>query len=124
VLCFPTYFASETSGLVVVEAMSCSLPVVATHWRGLGEIVDDGHDGFLVAIKDPVSLADRLEQLLADPQLRADMGKAGRRKYECRFTLDAFGQRLRQQLDAFAMATAPRTSTISTGSLSPKPTAQ
>jgi glycosyltransferase involved in cell wall biosynthesis len=124
VLCFPTYFASETSGLVVVEAMSCSLPVVATHWRGLGEIVDDGHDGFLVAIKDPVSLADRLEQLLADPQLRADMGKAGRRKYECRFTLDAFGQRLRQQLDAFAMATAPRTSTISTGSLSPTPTAQ
>ena len=112
VFCFPSYFASETFGLGVVEAMSSSLPVVATRWRGLAEIVDDGRDGFLVAIKDPVSLADGLQKLLNDRQLRHDMGTAGRRKYLRRFTVEAFEHRLRQQLDAFALAIAPETSTF------------
>jgi glycosyltransferase involved in cell wall biosynthesis len=102
IFCFPTFFASETFGLVVVEAMSAGMPVVATDWRGLPTIVDDGRDGFLVPTRDPMALADKLSRLLQDPGLRARMGAAARRKYESMFTPEAFALRMRSQLDDFA----------------------
>ncbi len=52
VLCLPTFYEAETFGLVLVEAMSFRLPVVATRWRGIPEVVDDGVTGFLVPPKD------------------------------------------------------------------------
>jgi N-acetylglucosaminyldiphosphoundecaprenol N-acetyl-beta-D-mannosaminyltransferase len=107
IFCFPTFFASETFGLVVAEAMSCGLPVVATNWRGLRSVVDDGKDGFLVPPRDAAALAERIAVLLLDAPLRERMGAAGRRKYEAMFTPRAFAQRMRSELDAFA-ATVPR----------------
>jgi glycosyltransferase involved in cell wall biosynthesis len=106
VFCFPTFYASETFGLVVVEAMSCGLPVVATNWRGLPAVIDDGVNGFIVPPRDPVAFAERLALLLLDRQLRERMGAAGRRKYEAMFTPRTFAQRMRFELDAFVVAAA------------------
>ena len=105
VFCFPTYFAAETSGLVVMEAMSCNLPVVATSWRGLPEIVDDGDSGFLVPPQNAEALAERLEMLIRDYTLRWRMGEAARAKYERIFTIDAFVARVRAEMDTFASIT-------------------
>lgn len=95
ILCFPSYFESETFGLVLVEAFSFGIPVVSTRWRGIPSIVEDGHTGFLVDIQDPDAVADCLERLILDPELRAEMGARGRQKYLQHYTIDRYRDRLR-----------------------------
>lgn len=74
--------------------MMFNLPVVATDWRGLPEIVIEGQTGFLVPPKDAENLADRLERLILNPELRISMGKAGRRRYEKCFTVQKFRENM------------------------------
>jgi glycosyltransferase involved in cell wall biosynthesis len=90
ILCFPTYFESETFGLVLVEGMQFELPVVTTLWRGIPSIVEDGSSGFLVPIKDPVAVSERLGVLIQQPQLRAAMGARGRSIYLERYDIKHF----------------------------------
>lgn len=94
ILCFPTFFESESFGLVLLEAMCLGLPVVATRWRGIPSVVEDGGNGFLVPVRDPTALADRLEALARDPALRGRMGARGREIFESRFGLEAFQERM------------------------------
>ena len=91
--CFPTYYESEALPQVVIEAMQFSLPVVATAWRGVVDQVEEGHSGFLTPSHDINALAERLGQLLADPALRAQMGRVGRTLYLKKYTLDVFYQK-------------------------------
>lgn len=63
----------------LLEAMSCGLPVVTTDVVGCRALVKDGVNGFLVPPRDPVALADAIERLAGDPDLRAKLGQAGRR---------------------------------------------
>lgn len=74
---------------VVMEAMACGLPVVATRVGGLEEVVEHGHTGLLVKPGEPPALADAMVQLLQDQQKRADMGTAGRRRVEAHFSIEA-----------------------------------
>lgn len=90
IFCFPSFFESETTPIVVMEAMRAGLPVVSTHWRGIAEMVQDGTTGILVPIKDPIAVAGALERLISDEQLRLEMGAEGRRAYEERFTIDRY----------------------------------
>lgn len=89
---FPTYF--ETFGLVNLEAMQHSLPVVSTLEGGIPDIVDNNVTGFLVSPKSAVALAEKIELLIQNPILRYEMGQAGRKKYESEFTLEKFEQNL------------------------------
>jgi glycosyltransferase involved in cell wall biosynthesis len=61
-----------------VEAMASGLPVVVSSVRALAEIITDRQTGLLFTPLDAVELADRLEQLLASPDLRAKLGTAAR----------------------------------------------
>jgi glycosyltransferase involved in cell wall biosynthesis len=97
-LCFPTFFESESFGNVAVEGMMFGLPVVATRWRGIPAVVDDGVTGFLVPVRDPAALALALEQLILDAGLRQSLGAAGRRKYLEEFTIDRHLERLEEFL--------------------------
>ena len=76
----------EPFGLVILEAMACETPVVASRVGGIPEIVVEGETGYLVDF-DPAdvegftsALADRMEKLLSDPTMAARMGKAGRER--------------------------------------------
>jgi colanic acid/amylovoran biosynthesis glycosyltransferase len=82
--------ASLDEGLptVLLEAMACGLPVVATDCGGVSEAFTDGVDGFLVAPRDPEALAEALLRLWEDPGLRVRMGQAGRATVQSRFTLE------------------------------------
>jgi len=68
----------EGFGLTVIEAMAMERPVVATAVGGLPAIVRNGDLGLLVPPGDPAALAAAVVELLADPQRRARLGRAGR----------------------------------------------
>lgn len=83
---------SETEGLplTLVEAMFASRPIVASDVAGSNEVVVDGEAGFLVPVRNPAALANRVIELLADPDLRARMGASGLRRARARFSEDRY----------------------------------
>ena len=83
---------SEGLPISVIEAMAAGLPVIASAVGGVGEQVEDGVTGLLVPAGDVDALADALERLLADPELRRSMGEAGRARAEELFDLPKFRQ--------------------------------
>jgi glycosyltransferase involved in cell wall biosynthesis len=85
---------AEGVPVVLMEAMAAGVPVVATQIAGTSELVEDGIGGYLVPPGDAVSLAQRIEVLLADSQLRAKFGASGRLKVEKDFNLDKEVDRL------------------------------
>ena len=78
---------SEGIPNVVLEAMACGLPVVATDAGGTREAVTDGVEGFVVPRRDPEAIARALEGLWQDAGLRERLGSAGRARVEADFTL-------------------------------------
>lgn len=84
----------EAFGRSVAEAMAAGVPVVATDVGGVGEIVADGETGFLVPPHDPGVLADRVELLLRDAELRARLGQAGRVRASQQFSATAHAQKV------------------------------
>lgn len=109
VFCFPTFFQSEAFPVVLLEAMQFELPVVASRWRGIPSIVEDGRTGFLVPPGDPVALAERIETLLTDRQLAEGMGRQGRARFLDRFTIDVF----RRNMEAvIASVACPATTSV------------
>ena len=73
---------------VVLEAMACSKPVVATAVAGTPEAVIDGKTGYLVPSQNPEALAKALINLLEDEDLLEKMGREGRRRMETHFSLE------------------------------------
>ncbi len=72
----------EPFGQVIVEAMACGVPIVATASGGPSEIVSDGTDGLLVAAGDPSELAEAVSRLIGDADFRTRLSNAGTRKAE------------------------------------------
>ena len=72
----------------ILEAMRTGLPVVATSVNGIPEEVLDGQTGFLVAREDVSSIANALSNLIQSPDLRQQMGEAGRQKFLEEFTIE------------------------------------
>ena len=73
----------------ILEAMRAGLPVVATDVGGIREAVEEAVTGRLVPRRDVPALRDALASLVADGEARVRMGRAGRERYEQRFTFDA-----------------------------------
>jgi glycosyltransferase involved in cell wall biosynthesis len=81
--------ASENEGTPVttIEALAAGRPVVATRVGGVPDVVEDGLDGFLAEPRDADGLAERLERLARDPDLRERMGRAGRERVPPRYAV-------------------------------------
>ena len=80
--------------VALMEAMAAGLPVVASGISGIPELVDDGSTGLLVPSGDPIAVAEALERLSFDPELRRAMGQAGRARVVREFSLTANTDRL------------------------------
>lgn len=104
VFCCPSIY--EPFGIINLEAMACETAVVAAAVGGIKEVVVDGETGFLVPIdqmeespfepRDPEKfardLAARINQLIADPELCAKFGRAGRKRAEAKFSWAAIAR--------------------------------
>jgi glycosyltransferase involved in cell wall biosynthesis len=78
IVVLPTY--REGFPIVPLEAAAMKVPVVATNVDGCSEAVMDGLTGLLVPPRDPQALAAAIERLILDPELRHQMGQAGRQR--------------------------------------------
>ena len=79
----------EGIALTLLEAMACARPVIATRVGGNPELIDEGVNGQLVPVSDPVSLAAALEVYFGQPELARAHGAAGRRWVEGALSIDA-----------------------------------
>jgi glycosyltransferase involved in cell wall biosynthesis len=85
----------ESFGIVVAEAMACSLPVIATEYPGVRAVVEDGETGLLVPPGDPRAVAAAIDRLIAaGAEGRARMGSAGRAKAEREWSWPALLDRM------------------------------
>ena len=87
IVCLPSFYG-EGIPKALIEAAACGRPIVTTDMPGCREIVRDEQNGLLVPARDPGRLADALERLAGDPQLRQRLGARGRE-----LALAEFGQR-------------------------------
>ena len=84
---------SEGVSNVLLEAMACRLPVVATRVGANGELVEDGLTGKLVPPDDSNALASAIGDYFADPATARCHGKAGRQRVEQWFSLERMVER-------------------------------
>jgi D-inositol-3-phosphate glycosyltransferase len=90
---------TESFGLAALEAQACGVPVVAAGVGGLRTVVEHGRSGFLVDDHDPRAFAERLVEILGDPDLASRLS-AGAREHALDFSwdqtitgiLDAYGE--------------------------------
>lgn len=95
---FPTFYRNECQPLVLLEAMQWRLPIVTTDEGGIPDVVKDSVNGIICRREDAVSLADALEKLIVDSQLRTQMGEEGYLRYKQNFRLEIFERQLRDTL--------------------------
>jgi len=90
----------EPFGIVLLEAMARGVAVVAVDSGGPAEFIEHGRTGQLARSGEPVALADALESLLASPELRRDVARAGHELFLREFTDSALHKRFFDHLEA------------------------
>lgn len=102
IFCLPTL--NEPFGLVLLEAFSYGLPIVATRIGAIPEIVEDGESGYLVTPQSADELADRLIMLLGDPARCEHFGERGRQRVRERYSWGETGRRIAAHIERVAGA--------------------
>jgi N,N'-diacetylbacillosaminyl-diphospho-undecaprenol alpha-1,3-N-acetylgalactosaminyltransferase len=82
----------------MLEAMAMARPIVTTDTFGCRDVVESGHNGLMVPMRDPAALADAIATLLEDDEARVRMGAYGRRKVEREFADDIVVGRMMTEL--------------------------
>lgn len=92
IIAFPSYYR-EGVPKSLIDACAVGRPIVTTNSIGCKDVVDDGVNGFLIPIKNSDALAEKLQILAGDKELRIKMGKAAREKAEREFSLEKVVQK-------------------------------
>ncbi len=101
VLVFPSL--CDAFGLVILEAMACGVPVIATQNTAGPDILEEGKDGFIVPIRSEIAIADRLQWFYEHRSDAAAMGCYAREKVTRSFTWQQYGDKV---LEAYGRALA------------------
>jgi glycosyltransferase involved in cell wall biosynthesis len=92
----------EPFGIVLLEAMAQGVAVVAVRSGGPAEIIQDGDSGLLIESPEQVVMADTLERLIVDDDLRGRIARAGHHRFEQRFSAERMTHELQARLEEFA----------------------
>jgi glycosyltransferase involved in cell wall biosynthesis len=101
--CLPSF--AEGVPVVLMEAMAMELPVVATDIMGVRELVDDGVNGILVRPSRPDLLADAIQRLARDADLRRRLGVAGRETVQREFDIRRSAEQIHGVFDQVLSST-------------------
>ena len=104
----------EGFGRVIIEAFSAGVPVVAYDSGGIAELIEDGFTGYLVRPQNPETLATRIGEAIADPGGRAKIARQARARWESRYTLQHYRERVTKVI-ARAATKASNAATNNTG---------
>ncbi len=80
-------------GMVLAQAMACGLPVVATTNTGAQDLITDGVEGFIVPIRQPEALSEKVLYLYEHPDVREEMSQAALRRVKSLGGWDAYGEK-------------------------------
>jgi len=92
--CFVLPSLTEALPTVLIEAMACAKPIIASRVGGVPEMIEEGKNGFLVKPADSANLAESCLRILQNPEQARIMGNAGYEYAAQNFTLNHQGQRL------------------------------
>lgn len=84
----------EGLALVQAQAMACGLPVIATTNTGAEDIYDDGVEGFIVPIRNPEAIRERILHLYEHPDIRDEMAQAALKRVRALGGWDGYGDRM------------------------------
>lgn len=90
VFCFPSFFSSESFGMVLLESMMFQMPLIASRWRGIQSVVEEGRNGFLVDVKNSEQIAECIAKLYDDRSLLKSMGRESRKMYVEKYELSTY----------------------------------
>jgi glycosyltransferase involved in cell wall biosynthesis len=88
----PSYHEGLPS--VVLEAMSCSLPVIVTDVRGNRDLITQGENGIIIPPKEPKKIAEAINMLLGDKKLRQYLGENARNTIIKNYTWDIIANKM------------------------------
>ena len=97
---FPSYH--EGLPTVILEAMSCGLPIIATDVRGNRDLISAGENGILVPPRSPRKIAEAITTLIDDETLRKRLGKNARETIENRYTWNAVSNKFLKCYESLA----------------------
>jgi len=92
----------EPFGLVIAEAMACGRALITTGYGGAAELISDGSDALVAETGDARALADAIETLAGDAELRGALGARARETARLRFAPDAMAAHISQAFEKAA----------------------
>ncbi|MBU1044174.1 MAG: glycosyltransferase family 4 protein [Candidatus Omnitrophica bacterium] len=95
---------NEAVGLVLIEAQSMGVPVIATKVGGVPEIVKDGKSGILVEPGSPAELVAAMEKLISNSTQRREMGKYAKKNISEKYSVNAFINNISQTYEQLIQA--------------------
>ena len=84
----------EAFPVVILESLSCETPVIATPVGGVPEVIRNGDNGLLVPVNNPLKLAEAIQYLLDNEDVRVRLGLEGRKLIERSFSLNVIARKL------------------------------
>lgn len=82
VFCFPSFFSSESFGIVMLEGMMYQMPIIASRWRGVQSVVKENQNGYLVDVRNAQQIADVIGKLYDDRSLLKEMAIRSRKIFK------------------------------------------
>ena len=99
VFCFPSFFSSESFGIVLLEAMMYQMPLIASRWRGIQSVVKNGVNGYLVDVQNSEQIAIALELLYTNRNLLQTMSQKSRQIFCEEYVLSKYITRMEEALN-------------------------